>query len=64
LVQENGVNGSVEVSVLVRFQVGLVPGQTEVGKVWVNLSVGQQLAALDREQVEAEVGLEVLSLYV
>lgn len=53
LIQEDGLDGPVEIAVCVGLKVRLIPGLAKVGEAWIDLAVRQQLAALDGEQVEA-----------
>src|SRR6516164_11562556 len=60
LVQQDGLDGDIHIAVAVGLEVGLIPGQAEVGAIGIGLTVGQKVGVLDGEQVESQVGLQML----
>src|SRR5215469_3438227 len=60
LIEQNRLDGDVNVTVAVGLQIRLVPGKAEVCEIRIELAVRQQVGVLDREQVESQVGFQVL----
>jgi hypothetical protein len=61
LIEQDGIDGHRRFSLVVRFDVGLVPSQAKIHKVRVDVAIGQQICVLNGEKIEAQLRLEVLS---
>jgi len=62
LIEQDGFDRYFSFTVAVRFDVGLVPGQAKVLEIRVDSSFSQQIAVLNREEVECQVWNQVVNL--
>jgi len=62
LIKQDGFDRYFSFTVAVRFDVGLVPGQAKVLEIRIDSSFSQQIAVLNREEVECQVRNQVVNL--
>src|SRR5262252_530522 len=61
LIQQNGLDRSLEVTETIGLEIALIPGHSEIGEVRIGGSIGKQITALDGEHVERQVRTEVVA---
>ena len=62
LVEKNRLDRDLGLTISVRLHVRLIPSQSEILEVRVDLAVGQQIGVLYGEKIEAKVGLEMVGV--
>jgi len=61
LIKEDGLDCDFSLTFAIGLHIGLVPSQAKIDKVWVGLSISQQVRVLNGEKIEPQLRLEILS---